>query len=72
MPKEQTPGKEFCKINVGTSNGHKLAVNKFGLEVKFLTLRRIKLLDNVSIAEAKGQFKGNSSGLRKDSLKWAW
>lgn len=35
LPKEQTPGKEFCKLNVGTSNGHKLAVNKFGLEVKF-------------------------------------
>lgn len=41
MPKKQMPGKEFCKINVNTSNGHKPAVNKFGLEVKFLTVRRI-------------------------------
>lgn len=71
MPKEQTPGKEFCKINVGTSNGHKLAVNKFGLEAKFLTVRRIKLLDNISIAEAKGEFKRKSLGLRNDYLKWA-
>ena len=72
MPKEHTPGKEFCKINVGTSNGHKLAVNTFGLEVKFLTVSRIELLDNVSIAEAKGEFKSSTSSLRKDYLKWAW
>lgn len=54
MPKEQTPEKEFCKLNVGRSNGHKLAVNKFGLEVKFQTVRRVKPLYNTSIAEVKG------------------
>lgn len=55
MPKQQTPEKEFCKIDIGTSNGHKLAVNKFGLEVKFQTVRRIKHLYNTSIAEVKGE-----------------
>lgn len=59
MPKEQTPGKVF-KMDVGTSNGHELAMNKFGLEVKFLTVRRIKLLDNILIAEAREEFKSNS------------
>jgi len=71
MPKEQTPGKEFCKIKVCTSSGHKLAVNKFGLEVKFPTVRRIKLLDDASVAEAKGEFKSNSCSLRKDYSKCA-
>lgn len=51
---------KFCKINVGTSNRHELAVNKFGLEVKFLTVRRIKLLDNIHVAEAGEEFKSNS------------
>lgn len=54
MPKEQTPEKEFCKLNVGRSNGHKLAVNKFGSEVEFETVGRVKPLYNTSIAEAKG------------------
>lgn len=59
MPKEQTPGEVF-KIDVGTSNGHELAMNKFGLEVKFLTVRRIKVLDNILIAEAREEFKSNT------------
>lgn len=56
--KNKLQGK-FCKIDVGTSNGHELAMNKFRLEVKFLTVRRIKLLDNIPIAEAREEFKRN-------------
>jgi len=34
MSKEQTPEKEFCKLNTGKSNEHKLEGSKFGLEIK--------------------------------------
>lgn len=57
--KNKLQGK-FCKTDVGTSNGHEVAMNKFGLEVKFLTIRRIKLLDSIPIAEAREEFKSNS------------
>lgn len=57
--KNKLQGK-FCKTDVGTGNGHEVAMNKFGLEVKFLIIRRIKLLDNKRIAEAREEFKSNS------------
>lgn len=60
--------RKFCKIDVGTSNGHELAMNQLGLEVKFLTVRRIKLLDNILAAEAREEFKSNSFNY----LNWAW
>lgn len=57
MPKEQTPEKEFCKLNTGKSNEHKLEGSKFGLEIK--TVRGVKLLENVSIVAARGEVKSN-------------
>lgn len=57
MPKEQIPEEDFCKLNIGTNNEHKLEGSKFGLKIK--TLRGVKHLENVSIAAERGEVKSN-------------
>lgn len=65
MPKEQTPGKEFCKVNVGTSNGHKLAVNKFGLESKVPNSQKNKTLGQCIYSRSKRAIQGQLFWFKK-------